>query len=78
MNEPLIAEAYTYGEETKYGDYLYYITVDEDEDGTYDYAFILDCDTSVVSVEIPAEIDGLPVTSIVTHTFKNCSSLESI
>lgn len=78
VNEPLIAEAYTYGEETKYGDYLYYITVDEDEDGTYDYVEITDCDTSATEVEIPAEINGLSVTSIGYQAFYDCSSLTSI
>ena len=47
MNEPLTAEAVTYGEKIKYGDYLYYEPVDEDENGTYDYVEITDCDTIV-------------------------------
>ena len=37
VNEPLTAEAATYGEESKYEDFLYYQAIDEDEDGTNDY-----------------------------------------
>ncbi|MGN0620726.1 MAG: leucine-rich repeat domain-containing protein, partial [Porcipelethomonas sp.] len=72
VNEPLTAEAETYG------DYLYYRTVDENYDGTYDYIQICNCDTSAVSVEIPDEIGGLPVTSIGNVAFSGCTSLESI
>lgn len=39
---------------------------------------ITDCDTSVTSVEIPAEIDGYPVTSIGSSAFSDCTSLSSI
>ena len=76
--EPLTAEAVTYGEEMKYGDYLYYKTVDEDEDGTSDYVEISGCDTSVIEVEIPNEIDGLSVTNIGKDAFFNCSNLRCI
>ncbi|MBQ7901767.1 MAG: hypothetical protein IJ365_07405 [Clostridia bacterium] len=55
--EPLTAEAENYSYEAKYGDHLYYKKVDEDEDGTYDYVRISDCDRSATSVEIPSEID---------------------
>ncbi|MGN0621571.1 MAG: leucine-rich repeat domain-containing protein, partial [Porcipelethomonas sp.] len=78
VNEPLTAEAATYGDETQYGDYLYYQTVDEDGDGTYDSVQISDCSSSAVSVEIPSEIDGLPVTSIGDMAFFDCKNLKSI
>ncbi|MGN0614110.1 MAG: leucine-rich repeat protein [Porcipelethomonas sp.] len=67
-----------YGGGALYGDYLYYKAIDEDEDGIYDYAEITGCDESAVFVEIPDEIDGLPVTSIGTAAFWNCSELEYI
>ncbi|MGN0620725.1 MAG: leucine-rich repeat protein, partial [Porcipelethomonas sp.] len=73
-----VTTAVTYGDETEYGDHLYYRTVDEDDDGTYDYIIISDCDTSAVSVEIPGEIDGLPVTSIGNGAFWGCTILENI
>ena len=62
----------------KYGDYLSYIQVDEDENRIYDYIKITDCDESVTSIEIPNEIDGLPVTSIGYEAFYGCESLTSI
>lgn len=71
---PLIAEAQTTG---TYGD-LSYITVDSDGDGTDDYVEITDCDESAIEVEIPAEIEGLPVKSIGDSAFYLCESLESI
>ncbi len=43
-----------------------------------DYVSISDCDSTVVTVDIPAEIEGLPVTSIGYQAFKNCSSLTDI
>ena len=57
---------------------LTYEKIDEDNNGTDDYVEITDCDTSVTSVEIPAEIDGLPVTSIGKVAFCWCESLASI
>ncbi|MGN0620407.1 MAG: leucine-rich repeat domain-containing protein, partial [Porcipelethomonas sp.] len=78
VSEPLAAEAATYGDKTQYGDYLYYEAVDEDDDGIYDYIEISGCDSSAVSVEIPPEIDGLPVTSIGSWAFYSCKSLESV
>ncbi|MCI7803681.1 MAG: leucine-rich repeat domain-containing protein, partial [Oscillospiraceae bacterium] len=74
VNEPLTAEAY---DGTAYGD-LYYTKVDSNSDGTYDYVEITDCDSSAVSVEIPAEIDGLPVTSIRYEAFADCKNLTSV
>ncbi|MCM1227722.1 MAG: leucine-rich repeat protein [Clostridium sp.] len=62
----------------QYGDYLYYEKVDEDDDGIYDYIRISDCDDSAETVDIPAEIDGLLVTSIGNFVFMNCENLTSI
>lgn len=76
--EPMTAEAVSYSEALTYGDYLTIQKLDDDEDGTYDYVEISDCDESVTSVEIPAEIAGLPVTWISIGAFKGCTSLESI
>lgn len=78
LGQPFTAEAVTYSDEIKYGDYLYYQKVDKDMDGTYDYVEISDCDTSVVSVEIPAEIDGLPVTRIGSSAFMWCTNLLNV
>jgi hypothetical protein len=74
----LIADAETYGEQAGYGDYLYYQTVDEDEDGTYDYVEITDCDESAVEVDIPSEIEGLPVETIAESAFDGCYDLKSV
>ncbi|MGN0613137.1 MAG: leucine-rich repeat domain-containing protein, partial [Porcipelethomonas sp.] len=74
--QPLIASAESCSDELQYGDYLFYQQVDEDEDGTYDYVEITDCDESVTEIEIPDEIDGLPVTSIGDYAFS--TNLESI
>ncbi|MGN1087288.1 MAG: leucine-rich repeat protein, partial [Porcipelethomonas sp.] len=78
VNEPLTVVASIYSDEIAYGDYLTILKVDNDDDGIYDYIEIDDCDTSVVSIEIPAEIDGLPVTSIRGSAFYECKRLESI
>ena len=43
-----------------------------------DHVVITSCDSSAVSVEIPAEIDGVPVTSIGDAAFYFCSRLTSI
>ena len=72
VNKPLTVKAVTYSKEVKYGDYLYYKTVDEDEDGIYDYAEITDCDEAARTIDIPYEIDGLPVKSIGNNAFDNC------
>ena len=39
---------------------------------------ITDCDNSVTSADIPAQIDGVTVTSIGESAFENCSSLTSV
>ncbi len=72
--EPMTAEATDFA----YVDYLNFQKVDEDENGTDDYVEITGCDTSVTEIEIPDEIDGLPVTVIGDSAFYNCTSLESI
>ncbi|MCM1233584.1 MAG: leucine-rich repeat protein [Ruminococcus flavefaciens] len=76
--QSMIVNARIYSETANYGDYLEYKKVDVDEDGTYDYIIISDCDKSVTSVDIPDEIDGLPVKEISNNAFYNCSSLTSI
>ena len=53
-----------------YGDLTYEISNDE--------VTITDCNTSVTTVTIPSEIEGLPVTSIGSYAFYYCSSLTSI
>lgn len=63
--------------EHMYDNYLYYEKVDEDNDGTDDYIKLIDCDKSVTEVEIPSEIDGLPVKEIF-NTFYCCKNIESI
>ncbi|MGN1403998.1 MAG: leucine-rich repeat domain-containing protein, partial [Ruminococcus sp.] len=40
--------------------------------------YITDCDTSATSVEIPEEIDGLPVTRIDDNAFEDCTLLTSV
>ena len=74
----LIVNAADYSDPFKYGDYLNYRQIDEDEDGIYDYIEISSCDESAVSVEIPSEIDGLPVTSVGEWSFSDCNSLTSV
>ena len=51
------------------------LSYDSLADGTLE---ITDCEESVVSVEIPAEIDGVAVTSIASMAFKDCKSLTSV
>ena len=70
--------AVTESETMKYGDYLSYRQIDEDEDGTFDYIEISNCDESVTEVVIPSEIDGLPVTSIGYEAFCECWILEPV
>ncbi len=43
-----------------------------------DYVVISGCDESAESVDIPAEIEGLPVTEIGFGAFRNCSSLTNV
>ncbi|MGN1481962.1 leucine-rich repeat protein, partial [Porcipelethomonas sp.] len=44
----------------------------------YDYAVITGCNESAVSVDIPAEIDGLPVTEIDWFAFADCTNLKNV
>lgn len=59
-------------------DCLSYNIIDSDDDGVKDYVCISDCDTSVTELEIPEEIDGLPVTEIGMYAFSACVSLKSV
>lgn len=62
----------------KYDDYLYYMKIDMDKDEVYDYVEITDCDETATEVDIPAEIDSLPVISIGDSAFWGCENLEKI
>lgn len=62
----------------KYDDNLYYLKIDKNNDDVYDYAVITDCDESAISIEIPSEIKGLPVTRIGANAFYGCENLTSI
>ena len=73
-----LVSAEIYSDDFSYGDYLKCGKVDEDEDGSYDYVRIIDCDESATTVEIPAEIDNLPVTTIGDDAFEGCTNLSSI
>ena len=66
---PIIATAYV---GTQYGDYLYY-RINNDNTIT-----ITDCNESAVSVDIPAQIDGMSVTNIGDRAFQSCDSLTSV
>lgn len=52
--------------ETKYDDYLYYRVESNGE------VTITDCDSSATEVEIPSEIDGMPVVAIGSLAFYKC------
>ena len=65
----LTAKAEDYTEGT-YGDLTY------KNYGTY--VEISECDENAETVEIPAEIDGLPVTTIENYAFSGCTSLTSV
>ncbi len=73
-----LVSAASYSDYFSYGDYLKCVKVDEDEDGAYDYVTISGCDESATAVEIPAEIDNLPVTEIEFGTFSGCEKLAAI
>jgi len=76
--EPMTAEAVSYSDNIAYGDYLTIQKVDEENDGTYDYVEISGCDKSVTEIDIPSQIEGLPVTSIANGIFSWCTSLTDI
>ncbi len=61
-----------------YDDNLYYYKIDRDKDDVYDYAVITDCNEEATSVEIPSEINGLPVTRIGSYAFSSCENLTSV
>lgn len=73
----LVSADVTYeNEKLKYGDYLEYQKIESDysESGI----MISGCDKSATSVEIPAEIDNLPVKWIGGSAFSDCVLLEDI
>ncbi len=58
---------------------LSYELVDENTDGTFDYAKITDCgDTGVTTMTVPGEIEGVPVEEIDDSAFRNCEKLTSV
>ncbi len=80
---PLIAEAENgfFPELIYKGTYgnLSYSTWDRDNDGTGDFVMITgSSDTSVTEIEIPSEIDGIPVIEIGTEAFSHYTSLVSV
>ncbi|MGN1404216.1 MAG: leucine-rich repeat protein [Ruminococcus sp.] len=71
VSVPWTVSAVEAGESGTYGDLVYDVL----DNGTIEIMF---CDEAAVEVEIPSEIDGLPVTSIASSTFLGCSSLTSV
>lgn len=57
---------------------LYYVKVDEDEDGIDDFVRITDCATSATSVLIPKSIEDLVVREIADNAFADNTNLISI
>lgn len=57
---------------------LYYVKVDEDEDGIYDFVRITDCATSATSVLIPKSIEDLVIREISDDAFADNINLISI
>lgn len=77
------ASAEYYEKEPHSYENLKYKRIDSDYKGTqydpeYDYVLITGCDDSAVTINIPEEIDGLPVTKIDMSAFEDISSLENI
>ncbi len=70
--------ALSWSDELSYGNYLKYQKIDIDEDGTYDYIEIRDCDESATEIEIPGEIEGLKGTVISGFAFRSCDNLTSV
>lgn len=68
-----MASAESYSDDFSYGDYLKYRKVNEDNDRSYDYIEISECDRSAERVVIPDMIDGLPVKSIGSKAFRWCT-----
>lgn len=65
-------------ENTTWLKHLTFEKIDEDENGTYDYVKVVDCDESIESVVIPSHFQGVPVTTIDVYAFENCSNLKSV
>lgn len=59
-------------------DHLTYVMYDSDNDGKNDSVEITDCDESASNVEIPNEIEGMPVTRINEFVFAFCENLTEI
>ncbi|MBE6844085.1 MAG: hypothetical protein E7508_00030 [Ruminococcus sp.] len=78
----VISDLEAYMASKQWSDYLEYDKVDENEDGTYDYVEITGCKKYVTSVDIPEEIEGLPVKKIGNNTLGNgfyeCKNLKSV
>lgn len=55
-----------------------YQKVDNDDDGKYDYIYIVEYYNQVADVVIPDEIDGVPVTHIGYGSFARSSNLTSV
>ncbi|MBQ3566928.1 MAG: leucine-rich repeat protein [Oscillospiraceae bacterium] len=78
---PVMVEAGSiagHSDEMQYGDYITYRAADPDYNGEYDYVNIIKCDTSVAEIDIPSEIDGLPVTMINSKAFYECTELTKV
>ncbi len=74
-----VASAEEHAEDTlRYGDYISYQMMDENDDGTADFVKITDCDKAAAEIEIPAEIDGLPVKIIGEKSFEKLELLETV
>ncbi len=54
------------------GDYTFVLCPDEG------YAVLIDCDTAVTEVTIPAEADGYPVTEIAPAAFRGCNEITEL
>lgn len=44
----------------------------------WDHIEIMDADPAIVTMDIPAEIEGLPVTTIAPSAFEDCTSLQGV
>lgn len=42
------------------------------------YCVVADCDKKATAVEIPAEVEGVPVVGVADHAFENCTELVSV
>lgn len=72
------AGATLFSEPADYESMFTYEKLDADEDGTYDFIRILKGGASATEVNIPDEIDGLPVTHIFDSAFYGIDTLKSI